>query len=235
MFNAKSLRCKIQLQVQTFKYWLISEASVRTIKLVLVMLTLLFVCFLKLWAWQFFVITVTGSIKCLKHIDVCSRCVPDVTKHMQNTYIPPPSIILTPSERFTNQPASSHLMKKQHMEFHYPLEFSPHANSLGEKVRLLDNWKPQCRHSVTRCRPGWVAMDGKCTRAVCAFAIYTCMCKYIHLYWFHAGEQSIQFYTLCTSIRFVFLCLTVSLCLLPSPCDRANVRCWMCTCVHQRV
>lgn len=179
MFNAKSLRCKIQLQVQTFKYWLISEASVWSIKLVLVMLTLLFVCFLKLSAWQFFVITVTGSIKCLKHIDICSRCVPDVTKHMQNTYIPPPSIILTPSERFTNQTASSHLMKKRHMEFHYPLEFSPHANSLGEKVRLLDNWKPQCRHSVTRCRPGWVAMDGKCTRAVCSFAIYACMCKCI--------------------------------------------------------
>lgn len=148
----------------------------------------------------------SDSIKCLKHIDICSRCVPDVTKHMQNTYIPPPSIILTPSERYTNQPTLSHLMKKRHMEFHYPLEFSPHANSLGEKVRLLDNWKPQCRHSVTRCRPGWVAMDGKCTRAVCAFAIYTCMCKYIQSLLIscrrtvHSVVQTLHIHQVCVSV-----------------------------------
>lgn len=153
----------------------------------------------------FFVITVTGPQMPQTHrhmLQMCTRC------HQTHayTYIPPPSIILTPSERFTNQPASSHLMKKRHMEFHYPLEFSPHANSLGEKVRLLDNWKPQCRHSVTRCRPGWVAMDGKCSRAVCAFAICTCMCKYIQSLLIscrrtvHSVVQTLHIHQVCVSV-----------------------------------
>lgn len=80
---------------------------------------------------------------------------PVVPKDMSDLCVPPPRTPLT-LEYIHWQAISRFLEERRHSEFHYPLEFSSHAN-----LRRLCNWKPQRSHSGTSCEVRWMAVDAR--------------------------------------------------------------------------